>query len=154
MEKTEKERKEERLYTVAKNYMSAAKCMAERSYCNRLKVGCIIVKDGNIISFGFNGTIPGYENTCEINGETSPFVIHAEANAICKLAASHESAKDATVFITHSPCIECAKLLIKSGVKEVIFDEYYRDRRGIEALLNCGIHAVKLSLLKPKQIYE
>ena len=155
MDKTEKERKKERFYTVAKNYMSAAHCIAERSYCNRLKVGCLFVKNGNIISFGFNGTIRGFENVCETaDGISSPTVVHAEMNAICKLANSSETAEGSTVFITHSPCIECAKLLIQCRVKEVIYDEKYRDSKGIEILKQSGINVIRLLTLKPKVVYD
>jgi len=124
-------------------YMQTAHTFAKLSYAKRLQVGCIIVKDDRIISIGYNGMPSGWDNTCEdeflnedgsITTVTKPEVLHAESNAIAKLAKSNESGEGATLFVTHSPCIECAKLIYQSGIKEVIYDKVYRDDKGIAFL--------------------
>ena len=110
-----------------KRYIRMAQIWAENSYCNRRKVGALIVKNKMIISDGYNGTPAGFENICEDeNGLTKPYVLHAEANAITKIACSNNSSKGATMYVTTSPCIECAKLIIQAGIKRVICSEKYR----------------------------
>lgn len=113
---------------------------AENSYCIRRKVGALIVKDQMIISDGYNGTPAGFENVCEDEHNiTKPYVLHAEANAITKVAASSNSSKDATIYITSAPCIECAKLIIQSGIKRVVFSEKYRTEEGCDLLKRANI---------------
>ena len=121
-------------------YMRMAQIWAENSYCERRKVGALLVKDKMIISDGYNGTPSGFENVCEDeNDKTKPYVLHAEANAISKIARSHNSSEGATLYVTASPCIECAKLIIQSGVKRVVYGENYRLEDGIELLKRAGI---------------
>jgi dCMP deaminase len=122
-------------------YLDLAKRVAEESYCKRLKVGAIIVKDGNIISFGYNGTPTGMPNKCEEEDVTFSYVLHAESNAITKACKSPISTEGATMYITHSCCLECAKLIIQSGIKKVYFINKYRDEAGIKLLTNCGVYA-------------
>jgi dCMP deaminase len=118
-------------------YLSVAKQAALLSTAKRKQVGAVVVKDNKIISFGYNGTLAGLDNTCEDEeGNTKPSVIHAEANAILKLAASTESATDASLFLTLSPCIECAKMIIISGITELYYLEDYRDRTGLDFIMN------------------
>ena len=124
-------------------YMDVAKRFAELSHCNRLKVGAIVVKDDRIISIGYNGTPTGWDNCCEEEGKTKPEVLHAEANALTKLARSTESGEGSTLFVTHSPCIDCAKLIAQSGISEVYYDEVYRCDDGLEFLRKCGIPVIK-----------
>jgi dCMP deaminase len=125
---------------IDKKYLRMAGIWAENSYCKRRKVGALIVKDQMIISDGYNGTPSGFENVCEDEHDvTKPYVLHAEANAITKVAASSNSSKGATIYITSSPCIECAKLIIQSGIKRVVFSENYRTSEGCELLLKAGI---------------
>jgi dCMP deaminase len=125
---------------VDKKYLRMAGIWAENSYCQRRKVGALIVKDQMIISDGYNGTPSGFENICEDeNDVTKPYVLHAEANAITKVAASSNSSKGATIYITSSPCIECAKLIIQSGIKRVVFAEKYRTSEGCDLLFRAGI---------------
>ena len=126
--------------TLDKRYMRMATIWAENSYCQRRQVGALIVKDKMIISDGYNGTPAGFENRCEDEtGHTYPYVLHAEANAITKVACSNNSSEGATLYVTSSPCIECAKLIIQSGIKRVVFSEYYRLQDGIELLRKAGI---------------
>ena len=123
-----------------KRYIRMAQIWAENSYCQRRKVGALIVKDKMIISDGYNGTPAGFENCCEDeNGHTYPFVLHAEANAITKVARSNNSSDGATLYVTSSPCIECSKLIIQAGISRVVFSEYYRLQDGIELLQKAGI---------------
>lgn len=134
-------------------YMDTAKRFAELSHCERLKVGAIIVKDGRIISIGYNGMPTGMDNCCEeivkteydTHWKTKPEVLHAEANAITKLAKSTESGDGAVLFCTHSPCIDCAKLIAQSGISEVYYGENYRSEEGLKFLVQLGIriHNVK-----------
>jgi dCMP deaminase len=120
--------------------MKCAENFSELSYAKRLKVGAVIVKDHRIISIGYNGTPRGWDNTCEDeNYNTKLEVIHAEMNCITKLAQSGESGKDSVMFITHSPCVSCAKAIYGSGVKKVYYKNVYRDKSGIEFLEKCGI---------------
>lgn len=124
-----------------KRYLRMATVWAENSYCKRRQVGALIVKDKMIISDGYNGTPAGFENVCEDeNDVTKPYVLHAEANAITKVAASSNSSKDATIYVTSSPCIECAKLIIQSGIKRVVYSEKYRIEDGCLLLQRAGIH--------------
>ncbi|MDR0733292.1 MAG: dCMP deaminase family protein [Dysgonamonadaceae bacterium] len=118
-----------------KRYLRMAAIWAENSYCRRRRVGALIVKDKMIISDGYNGTPAGFENICEDeNGATHPYVLHAEANAITKIACSNNNSKGATLYVTASPCIECAKLIIQAGIKRVVYSEKYRLPDGIELL--------------------
>ena len=124
-----------------------ARIWAENSYCQRRKVGALVVKDNMIISDGYNGTPSGFENICEDeNNTTKPYVLHAEANAITKLARSHNSSKGATMYITDSPCIECAKLIIQSGIKRVLYANTYRLDDGINLLKRAGIEVKFIDL--------
>lgn len=117
-----------------------ARVWAQNSYCKRRQVGALIVKDRMIISDGYNGTPCGFENVCEDeNGVTKPYVLHAEANAITKVAQSGNSSKDATLYVTASPCMECAKLIIQSGIKRVVYLDEYRIMDGVELLKKAGI---------------
>jgi dCMP deaminase len=134
-------------------HMKVAETYASLSSANRLKVGSIIVKDDRIISIGYNGTPAGWDNTCEnVIGyelgqpvlKTKPEVIHAEMNAIGKLAKSAESGKDATMYITHAPCFECAKLIHIAGIKKVFYREHYRNKDGLEFLDKCNIEVEKI----------
>ena len=140
------ETKEKEL-TFDKRYMQMARSWAENSYCERRKVGALIVKNKMIISDGFNGTPSGFENICEDENNTSkPYVLHAEANAITKVARSNNSSDGATLYVTASPCIECAKLIIQSGIKRVVFGEHYRITDGIDLLKRAGIEVVYLEV--------
>ena len=113
---------------------------AENSYCKRRQVGAILVKDKMIISDGYNGTPAGFENVCEDeNNLTKPYVLHAEVNAITKVAASSNSSRGATIYVTTAPCIECAKLIIQSGIKRVVYSENYRVMDGLDLLKRAGI---------------
>jgi dCMP deaminase len=126
-----------------KRYLRMAAIWAENSYCVRRQVGALIVKDKMIISDGYNGTPSGFENICEDeNGVTKPYVLHAEANAITKIACSNNNSKDATLYVTASPCIECAKLIIQAGIKRVVYSEQYRIMDGIELLEKAKIDVV------------
>jgi dCMP deaminase len=130
-----------------KRYLRMAKIWAENSYCERRKVGALIVKDKMIISDGYNGTPSGFDNSCEDeNNVTYPYVLHAEANAITKVATSSNSSKGATLYITSSPCIECSKLIIQAGITRVVFSEKYRIETGIELLEKTNIEVVYLTL--------
>lgn len=116
------------------------------SYCKRKKVGALIVKDRMIISDGYNGTPSGFENDCEDeNGKTNWFVLHAEANAILKIASSTQSCKDATLYITMSPCKECSKLILQAGIKKVVYMTVYSDNSGLEFLKNAGIETLNIT---------
>lgn len=126
-------------------YLRMARIWAENSYCKRRQVGALLVKDKMIISDGFNGTPAGFENVCEDDNDTTkPYVLHAEANAITKIAQSNNSSKDATLYVTASPCIECSKLIIQAGIKRVIYQELYRINDGIELLKRAGIECVHI----------
>ncbi len=126
-------------------YMRMAAIWAENSYCKRRQVGALIVKDRMIISDGFNGTPSGFENVCEDeNGVTKPYVLHAEANAISKVAKSGNSAEGATLFITASPCIECSKLIIQAGIKRVVYKDEYRLTDGVDLLKRAGVEVEKI----------
>ena len=118
----------------------------QRSYCQRRQVGALVVKDGMIISDGYNGTPSGFENVCEDeNNVTKPYVLHAEANAITKLARSSNNSDGSTIYITASPCIECAKLIIQAGIKRVVYGEQYRLTDGIDLLKRAGIETIYIN---------
>jgi dCMP deaminase len=128
-------------------YLRMAKIWSENSYCDRRKVGALIVKDKMIISDGYNGTPSGFENVCEDeSGKTKPYVLHAEANAISKVAKSFNSSDGATLYITASPCIECAKLIIQSGIKRVVFSDLYHTDDGIKLLERANIDLLYVDL--------
>ena len=130
-----------------KRYLRMARIWAENSYCIRRQVGALIVKDKMIISDGFNGTPSGFENICEDeDGKTKAYVLHAEANAITKVAKSANASDGATLYVTTSPCIECAKLIIQSGIKKVVYCEPYRIDDGIRLLKRAGIEALQLNI--------
>lgn len=130
-------------------YLRMASIWSENSYCRRRKVGALLVKDNMIISDGYNGTPSGFENRCEDpEGRTFPYVLHAEANAITKVARSNNSSDGSTLYVTSSPCLECAKLIIQAGIKRVVFSEYYRICEGIELLEKAGVETVFLPLQK------
>lgn len=123
-----------------KAYLEMAAVWARNSYCKRRQVGALIVKDRMIISDGYNGTPSGFENVCEDeNGVTKPYVLHAEANAITKVAKSGNSSEGATLYVTASPCVECAKLIIQAGIRRVVYKDSYRLNDGIELLQRAGI---------------
>lgn len=129
-----------------KRYMRMAAIWSENSYCTRRKVGALIVKNKMIISDGYNGTPAGFENICEDdNGVTKPYVLHAEANAITKIARSNNSSEGATLYVTASPCIECAKLIIQAGIKRVVYAEKYRLEEGLDLLRRAHIELVYLN---------
>lgn len=118
-----------------KRYLRMAKIWAENSYCIRRQVGALIVKNKMIISDGYNGTPSGFENNCEDeNNKTKPYVLHAEANAITKVAKSNNSSENSTLYITTSPCVECAKLIIQSGINRVVFSNLYHNTDGVDLL--------------------
>jgi dCMP deaminase len=124
-----------------KRYLQMARIWAENSYCVRRQVGALIVKDKMIISDGYNGTPSGFENICEDDEthKTKPYVLHAEANAITKVARTSNSSEGATLYITTSPCIECSKLIIQAGIKRVVFDDLYSHTEGLDLLERVGI---------------
>lgn len=127
------------------SYMEMASIWAKNSYCKRRQVGALLVKDRMIISDGYNGTPSGFENICEDeNGVTKPYVLHAEANAISKVAKSGNSSDGATLYVTASPCMECSKLIIQAGIKRVVYKDEYRLSDGIELLIRAGVEVVKL----------
>lgn len=123
-----------------KRYLEMTRLWAKNSYCKRRQVGALIVKDRMIISDGYNGTPEGFENVCEDeNNRTKPYVLHAEANAITKVAKSNNSSDGATLYITTSPCLECAKLIIQSGIRRVVFCDNYHSDDGVELLKRANI---------------
>lgn len=129
----------------AKAHMRVAHIYAELSHCKRKQVGCVIVKDDRIISIGFNGTPSGWDNCCETNENvTKKETLHAEANALMKLARNHESGEGAVAFITCSPCIDCAKLIAQTGISEVFYAEEYRGTEGLDFLDKCNLKVTKM----------
>ena len=132
-------------------YMDVAKRFAQLSHAKRLNVGAIVVKDDRIISIGYNGMPSGWENECEIENRTKPQVLHAESNAIAKLARSNDSGLGADLFITHSPCIECAKLIYQSGIKRVYFGEHYRNTDGLDFLKASNIDVIQVGNISDPQ---
>ncbi len=136
---------EEKQLIVDKRYLRMTAIWAENSYCKRRKVGALLVKDNAIISDGYNGTPAGFENVCEdAEGITKPYVLHAEANAITKVARSNNSSKGSTLYVTASPCMECAKLIIQAGIVRVVFNELYRITTGIDLLKRAGIDCIHI----------
>ena len=125
-----------------RRYLEMAEIWARNSYCRRRKVGALLVKDKMIISDGYNGTPSGFENNCEENGVTKSYVLHAEANAITKVAKSNNSSLGATLYVTTSPCMECAKLIIQSGIRRVVYNDKYHSQDGIALLQRAGIETV------------
>ncbi|MBR5611089.1 MAG: dCMP deaminase family protein [Bacteroidales bacterium] len=126
------------------SYLKMAQVWSENSYCVRRKVGALIVKDRMIISDGYNGTPAGFENVCENElGQTKSYVLHAEANAITKVAKSNNSSEGATLYVTDAPCMECAKLIIQAGIKRVVYSKEYRNTEGLELLERAGIEICK-----------
>lgn len=133
----------EKQHALDLRYLRMARIWAENSYCNRRKVGCLVVKDKMIISDGYNGTPSGFENICEDdNNVTKPYVLHAEANAITKLARSSNNSDRATLYVTASPCMECAKLIVQAGIRRVVYGEHYRISDGIDLLERAGIEVI------------
>lgn len=125
-------------------YLNIAKEISKASYCKRRQVGAIIVKDDNIISFGYNGTISGYENICECDGITKKEVLHAETNAIAKCCKSSYSSDGSTIYVTLSPCFECSKIIIQAGIKRVIYKDNYTDFSGIDLLKKSNIDVLQI----------
>lgn len=126
-------------------YIEMASVWAKNSYCKRRQVGALIVKDRMIISDGYNGTPSGFENVCEDeSGATKPYVLHAEANAITKVAKSGNSSYGSTLYVTASPCVECAKLIIQAGIKRVVYRDEYRLTDGVELLQRAGVEVLKI----------
>ena len=129
-----------------RRYLRMARIWAENSYCERRKVGALMVKGRTIISDGFNGTPAGFENVCEDeSGQTKTYVLHAEANAITKVARSNNSAEGSTLYVTASHCLDCAKLIIQAGIKRVVFNELYRITDGIDLLRRAGVECCHIS---------
>ncbi len=137
---------EEKQRQLDMRYIRMARIWSENSYCVRRKVGALIVKDQMIISDGYNGTPSGFENICEdeATGKTKPYVLHAEANAITKVAKSGNSSEEATLYVTAAPCIECAKLIIQAGIRRVVYCDVYHSDEGIELLHRVGIETVQV----------
>lgn len=124
-------------------YLRMAHIWSENSYCQRRQVGCLVVKDNRIISDGYNGTPAGFENVCEDeNNVTKPYVLHAEANAITKLARSSNNSDGATLYVTDSPCIECSKLIIQAGIRRVVYSRSYRLSDGLDLLKRAGLEVI------------
>lgn len=143
---------EEKQTQVDRRYLRMAKIWGESSYCTRLQVGALLVKDKRIISDGYNGTPSGFENICEDDdNKTKPYVLHAEANAITKVAASNNDSTGATIYVTHAPCLECAKLIIQAGIKRIVFAEKYRLTEGIDLLERAGLEVVQLPFGEAKE---
>ncbi len=130
-----------------RRYLQMARIWAQNSYCKRRQVGALIVKEKMIISDGYNGTPAGFENVCEDeNNITKPYVLHAEANAITKVAKSNNSSEGATLYITTSPCMECSKLIIQSGIRRVVFCDNYHSEEGVKLLKRAGIEVVYMEI--------
>lgn len=127
-----------------RSYLEMARVWASNSYCKRRQVGALIVKDKMIISDGYNGTPSGFENVCEEDDKTKPYVLHAEANAITKVAKSGNSSDGATLYVTAAPCIECSKLIIQAGIKRVVYTDEYRLEDGINLLRRAGVEVEKV----------
>ena len=132
------------MHSFDKSYLDMAAIWARNSYCKRRQVGALLVKDKMIISDGYNGTPSGFENICEDEtGATKPYVLHAEANAITKVAKSGNSSLGATLYVTASPCLECSKLIIQAGIKRVVYRDEYRLTDGVDLLRRAGVEVVK-----------
>ena len=137
----------EKQHLLDKRYLRMAQIWAENSYCVRRKVGALVVKDKMIISDGYNGTPSGFENICEdADGVTKPYVLHAEANAITKLARSNNNSEGSTLYVTASPCLECSKLIIQSGIRRVVYGEMYRLTDGIDLLRRANIELTYINI--------
>ena len=138
---------EEKQTQFDKSYLDMAQIWAKNSYCKRRQVGALLVKERMIISDGYNGTPQGFENICEdeITGKTKPYVLHAEANAITKVAKSGNSSAGATMYVTTAPCLECAKLIIQAGIKRLVYRDDYTVSDGLDLLLRAGIDIVNLN---------
>lgn len=137
---------EKKQYRLDRRYLRMAHIWAENSYCKRRKVGALVVKDKMIISDGYNGTPSGFENICEDENQvTKSYVLHAEANAITKLARSNNNSEGSTLYVTASPCIECSKLIIQAGIKRVVYAEKYRLADGLNLLKRAGIEVIYLN---------
>ena len=144
-----KNNKEDKQLNLDKRYLEMATIWASNSYCERRKVGALIVKDKMIISDGYNGTPAGFENICEDEEyKTKPYVLHAEANAITKVAKSNNSSQDATLYVTSAPCMECSKLIIQSGIKRVVYCNEYSKRDGLDLLERAGIEIQYIELTR------
>ena len=137
---------EDKQKSLDSKYLRMARIWAENSYCKRRQVGALVVKDHMIISDGYNGTPSGFDNVCEENNISFPYVLHAEANAITKLARSSHNSDGATLYVTAAPCIECAKLIIQSGIKRVVYAETYRLDDGLKLLKRANIETVLLEV--------
>ena len=137
---------EDKQKSLDSKYLRMARIWAENSYCKRRQVGALVVKDHMIISDGYNGTPSGFDNVCEENNISLPYVLHAEANAITKLARSNNNSDGATLYVTAAPCIECAKLIIQSGIKRVVYAETYRLDDGLKLLKRANIETVLLEV--------
>ncbi|WP_159519658.1 deoxycytidylate deaminase [Sunxiuqinia indica] len=136
---------ENKQFLLDQRYLKMATIWAQNSYCERRQVGALLVKDKMIISDGYNGTPSGFENICEDdNNKTKPYVLHAEANAITKVAKSSNSSEGGTMYVTSSPCLECAKLIIQAGIKRVVFTDSYRLEDGINLLKRADIEVVQV----------
>lgn len=147
MEKTNTQPYGKKQHLFDLRYLKMAKIWAENSYCKRRQVGALLVKNKMIISDGYNGTPTGFENECEDeNNVSKPYVLHAEANAITKVAKSGNSSEDATLYITSSPCIECAKLIIQAGIKRVVYADLYRMDDGINLLKRAQIEVLQMDI--------
>lgn len=144
MESENKTYPSEKQKVLDERYLRMAQIWSENSYCVRRKV--LIVRDNMIISDGFNGTPSGFPNVCEENNVTFPYVLHAEANAITKVARSNNSSEGATLYVTASPCMECSKLIIQAGIKRVVFSDLYRIQDGLDLLRRAGIEVVHMPL--------
>ena len=137
---------EDKQKSLDSKYLRMARIWAENSYCKRRQVGALVVKGHMIISDGYNGTPSGFDNVCEENNISFPYVLHAEANAITKLARSNNNSDGATLYVTAAPCIECAKLIIQSGIKRVVYAETYRLDDGLKLLKRANIETVLLEV--------
>ena len=138
---------EEKQLLLDRRYLRMASIWAENSYCNRRRVGALLVKDKMIISDGYNGTPAGFDNICEDeHGMTHPYVLHAEANAITKVAQSNNSSSGSTLYVTTSPCMECSKLIIQAGIERVVFTELYRIADGVELLRKACVRVDQIAL--------
>lgn len=143
----ESSRQDSKQFLLDQRYLKMARIWAQNSYCRRRQVGALLVKDKMIISDGYNGTPSGFKNNCEDeNNHTFPYVLHAEANAITKVAKSNNSSEGATLYVTSSPCLECSKLIIQAGIKRVVFYDAYRLEDGINLLLQANIEIVQVAL--------
>lgn len=148
-----KQEQQTKQYKLDQRYLKMAQIWAQNSYCKRRQVGAILVKDKMIISDGYNGTPAGFENICEDeNNKTKPYVLHAEANAITKVAKSNNSSQGSTLYVTSSPCMECAKLIIQAGIRRVVYLEKYRVSDGLDLLARAHVELLHIdSLNQPEE---